>query len=461
MPIVPVQARATLLIVTSFAAAALPHARAIGAAAKLVGPAQPVSIIMLARPQPPTPDAAQISAWIHDLAGGNAASQKHAEPLLIAAGSAALPALQKALHTPRPVQARQRLRAALNTIAIRNALRGPLVSVRAKNGSIKSILGVLCDQVGMYTFFPPHNTWAAQRLNIDVQRQPFWKVLLRIARTTGISPTSVEYGPSAGLFFDRPGLFTHGSVAIHGTFALVIRSARQITIYGSQQTSGQGHRELVVKYSGLYVPTPHVLFETSPLMVRLAEDDQHRILAVPGPIGYSPSGFDDINSTVFGPPWHVTLGRPSSKAEFLALLQTRLTAAVATDAHMKRCRHLAGGKATMHIQGLNIKFSRPTRAGNQWKELMNVSVPPGLARSRRIAALMARLTNSFPTPFHFHGSHGQLLRVTGGGGYSDPTHYQTTFVFSNGQPRTVEVKVYRHITILTVPFEFQHIPLLR
>jgi hypothetical protein len=164
---------------------------------------------------------------------------------------------------------------------------------------------------------------------------------------------------------------------------------------------------------------------------------------------------------VFGYPWQVTLGRPSTKAKFLALLQARLTATVATDPQVERCGNLAAGKGTMHLAGITVAFGRPIRAVNRGKEVMNVSVPARLTKSQRIAALMARFTTMFPSPFHFRSSHGQLLVSTVGRGYGNPRHYQSTFYFSAGKPSTVEVKVYRHITIITLPFKFQHIPLRR
>ncbi|NNM88684.1 MAG: hypothetical protein HKL95_09210 [Phycisphaerae bacterium] len=462
MPMVPPQALAAVLIVTGFVGCAWPHARATGDAAKLVGHTPPISIIMLAKPQPPAPDAAKISAWIHDLALGNAADQTRARQLLVVTGDDAVPALKKALDKPRTAKSHQRLRAALDAIYTADALRGPLVSVRAKNASLKSVIGVLCDEAGMYPYFPPHPTWSAQHMNINIQQQPFWTVLLRIAKATGVGPTNAQYGPSAGFFFDRHGLFTPGSVvAIHGDFAMVIRSARQISVYGSQQTSGQGHRELVVKYCGLHVPTPHVLFQTSPLMVRLAVDDQHRILAAPASIRSSPYSTTIINSPVFGFPWQAILGRPSTKAKFITLLQTRLRVTAATDPQVIRCGDLAKGKGSMHFDGMTIKFGQPTLAGTTWKEVMKISLPTRTDKSRRMAAVMARLTNTFPSPFHFRSSHGQLLVSTGGGGYGNPKHYQGTFYFSNDKPATVELKIYRHATVITLPFKFQHIPLER
>ncbi len=462
MPIAQAKGPAAVLVMACLTAAALPPARAAVTVVKPVVPPRPISIIMLAKPQPPAPDAAKISTWIHDLALGSGADQTRARDLLVATGDDAVPALKKALHQPPTTVAHKRLRAALDAIYTADALRGPLVSVRARNASLKSIIGVLCDEVGMYPYFPPHPTWAAQRLKINIQQQPFWRVLLRIAKATGVGPTDAQYGPSPGFFFDRHGLFTRKSVvAIHGAFAMAIRSARQITVYGSQQASGQGHRELIVKYCGLHVPTPHVLFETSPLMVRLALDDQHRILAAPSSINSSTYGTQVINSPIFGFPWQVTLGRPSTKAKFIVLLQTRLRVTVATDPQVKGCRDLATGKASIHFGGVVIKFSRPTLAGTTWKQVMNTSVQVKTAKSRRMAAMIARLATIFPSPFHFRSSHGRLLVKTGGSGYGNLGHYQSIFYFSNGKPNTVEVKLYRHLTIITLPFKFKHILLRR
>ncbi len=441
------------------ALAALPLDRAAGAV-----PPHPQlkSIIMIARQQHPAPDAARLSRWIHDLANGNTKTQSRAGRLLIAAGKAAVPALKNALHQLHTVQVHQRLQAALDTIYIRHALRAPLVSVRARNASVKTIIGVLCDEVGMYPYFPPKPAWTAQRLNINVQRQPFWKVLLRIAKITGIGPTGAEGNSPTMCFFDRPGLFSHAStVSIHGNIALIIQSARQKTIYGSQQTSGQGHRELVIKYCGLYVPTPHVLLQIAPLEVRLAVDDQHRILALPTPIRYMIYDFGGNTSAMFSFPWPVVLGRPSTKAIFLARLQTCLIVAASTEPQVQKCSHLEAGKATMHFAGITVAFGRPIRAGNRWKEVMHISVPVRLAKSPRIRALMARLTAVPVNPFYFLNSDGQPLTDMVAGGYGNLKHYQGTFFITGGKPATVEATIYRHTTVITVPFEFHHIPLLR
>ncbi len=439
--------------------AALPLNQAAGAV-----PPHPQlrSITMIGRLPRPTPAATQLQNWIHALANGNTSAQSRARRLLIAAGKAAVPALKNALHQNPTIQVHQRLQAALDALYIRDALRAPLVSVRARNASVKTIIGVLCDQVGMYPYFPSKPAWKAQRLNINVQRQPFWKVLLRIAKITGVGPTGAQYGPAAGFFFDRPGLFSHASaVSIHGNIALVIQSAWQKTIYGSQQTSGQGHRELVIKYCGLYVPTPHVLLQTSPLEVRLAVDDQHRILALPTPNRYLIYDFDNSNSPEFSSPWSLVLGRPSTKAKFLARLQTRLIVAASTEPQVQRCSHLEAGKATMHFAGITVAFGQPIQAGNRWKEVMHISVPVRLAKLPSISALMARLTAVPVNPFYFLNSDGQSLTDMVAGGYGNLKHYQGTFFITGGKPATVVATIYRHTTVITVPFEFHHILLLR
>lgn len=418
---------------------------------------RPPAIIMLAKPHSPLPDAAQISNWINDLAPGHRAAQAPARAHLIAAGDAAAPALRKALHSAALTPLRQRLRTTLDGIIEADALRGPMVSLRAKSAALKAILEVVCEEAGMHASFPSVTPGLAQRLTVNVQQQPFWKVVQRIAKVTGISPASENDPP--GFNFSRQGLFTGGSrVVMAGAFALVIRSARQISVYGREQTSGPGHRELLVRYCGLLVPTRHALVQIGPPIIRLAIDNTHRTLATPGKIIYPI--YEAYNtSLMYGYPGKLTLDRASTKATLISKLRLALPIIISTGRQVDKTGGLQAGGAEIHFDQVHIKFGRPKRAGKQWDIAMDVSAPVAASGRLPVRALMSRLM-AFPTPLMFRTAHGRLLNTPNGGGLGNLTHYAYNFNFNGGKPATVQLPVYNHVTGHILRFNFKDVPLL-
>ncbi|NNM88685.1 MAG: hypothetical protein HKL95_09215 [Phycisphaerae bacterium] len=437
-----------------------------------------------------------------------------AERHLITADDAALPALRHALAQPTLPRIRQRLRAALEAIAQADALRGPLITLQLKKATLQTVFTKLCIPAGIgpdlypmgASLTPPPPYFQHTFLTINVQRQPFWQVMRRIAKVTGVSPTADGFtGPELhiggqppmvpGIFGARMPVDIQGAFVIapqwpwadpqaplmqrrpvgpevhHATMHVLIRRVWRLTLIpGSTRT----RKKLLLLVNVLWCPAGNRLIEFGPLQITQAVDDTGKSLLLPARpdtprranwnSGWSASG----QMIVFNcPEW---LKHPSPHAKMLSRLRGRFPVRLCFDRRQYQLKNLSSGNARFYWRGLKVQFGRPILQSpapgqtdlQRWR--VRVLIDSGVA-SQRQRWLAGHLAQQFEemSAVKFYSASGTYLGTNQPGGYYRADWKGSyDYEISGGKPVRAHVTLYRQTNVkLTVPFVLKNVPLPR
>ena len=458
MPIAGIRVRRTVIAATVLAAVFT--AGSWGHAASLIvkqvsAPLSKLqSINMLPASPQPTPTGVQISTWIHELKGGTALAQKYANQHLVAAGDAATRMLAAAQSKAASTPAAKRLWHVLHAIALADALHGPLITLRSKSCTLRSLLKSICSSAGMRCQLPRNCKRLSERFAVNIQRQLFWNVLLRLANATGISPSQ---GDVHSLFFSRHGVFSNGArVAVNGAFAEVIESA-SLKSAKNRTKSGQKGYDCQLNCNTLWVPTKKAFVQVgSPKNVSALSRRGHRLPAfgvVPTP-GYYGTPTRQIISGYPGP---FNIGPIARTSHEIVSLAMNAPVAVSMNPEIQSASNLNSGRAEIDAAGMRFLFGRPRPAKGKWGVTVTMITPPWLAKSLPVRAFLSRMNFFSPKPFVFTTANGNpIANLSGLNWYVKPDHYVYFFPLAS-KPHGVFVKTYGHMAAVNVPFLFKHI----
>jgi|GEM_PF-3072254 len=455
MPIAGISAHrvvATAAVLTAVSAACS-FVQAAGVAGKQLAapPTGLQSINMPATLGLPAPTAAQISMWINELKGDNSRAQKYANQHLIEAGDAATRLLTAAQSGAASKPVARRLRHVLHAIALADALHGPLITLRCKSCTLRSLLTSVCASSGMWCQLPRNCKRLSERFEVNIQRQLFWNVLLRIAKATGISPSQ---GDPHSLLFSRRGLFSNGArVAVNGAFAVVIESA-SLKSTKQRTKSVKKDYDCQLDCNTLWVPTNKAFVQIGSLKAVSASGRKGRKLTVSG--SAIPTSYYDmpIGQIISGET--LTIGPIARTSHEIFRLALNIPVAVSMNLEIQSANNLNSGRAEIDAYGMRFMFGRPRPAKRQWGVSMNIITPPWQEKSLPVRAFLSRMDVFSPGPFTFTNTHGNPIGHPTGFGHGYVTKAQYEFFPLASKPTGVLVKTYTRMVAVDVPFVFKH-----
>jgi hypothetical protein len=414
---------------------------------------------MTARPRLIRPSAAQISLWIRDLASPKSVVRKDAWKRLIAAGDQSVPALQSAIDKPGLPQRGMRIHALLKTIALADALRGPMVTLRGDHCALRDVIASVCSQAGLACQLPRHCRRLSKRFEINIRHQLFWKVLVRIAQVTGISPEA-QLGPSPGLEFSRHGLFATGTlVAVNGSFAMAIESASVHDWVKPRAKPGRDEHVVKLVCNTLWLPVKKDYEQMGAPQAESARVGKLRTFPVHSNLFSIVHYGMATGEIISGYPGTLTIGPMTNVPRTISRLVFRAPVAISMHREFQSANHLDSGHAEIDADGMRFMFGRPRRVGPLWGVSMNVITPPWLAKSLPVRSFLSRM-GFFPHgPFFFTNARGNLIGHPNGFGHGYVTKAQYEFFPLRAKPAGVFVKTYSRLAAADVQFIFRNIPI--
>ncbi len=457
MPIAGISAHRVVATAAALTAvsAACSLIQAAGVAGKQLAapPTGPQSINMPATLGLPAPTAAQISMWINELKGDNSRAQKYANQHLIEAGDAATRLLTAAQSGAASKPVARRLGHVLHAIALADALHGPLITLRSKSCTLRSLLTSVCASPGMWCQLPRNCKRLSERFEVNIQRQLFWNVLLRIAKATGISPS--QGGPHS-LLFSRHGLFSNGArVAVNGAFAVVIESASLKSAKQRTKSVKKGY-DCQLDCNMLRVPTKKAFVQIGLPKVVSASEHGGRQFSASG--GFFTPGYYGVpvGQIISGYPGTLTIGPIARTSHEIVRLVMNAPVAVSLKPEIQSANDLNSGRAEIDADGMRFLFGRPKPAKGRWGVTMTIITPPWLAKSLPVRAFLSRMNFFSPKPFIFTTADGNPIEnVNGLDWYVKPDQYEYFFPLTS-KPDGVFVKTYARMVAVNVPFVFKH-----
>ncbi|MGC8541472.1 MAG: hypothetical protein ACP5QA_12715, partial [Phycisphaerae bacterium] len=432
----------------------------------------PAELTMLAAPSPMVSNT-QISEWIHQVADyapdHRAAAMRH----LISTGSPAIPLIQRALrHAADPSQRRQLL-VILDAIAANRDLRGPLVSLDLKHVPVNQAVMQLCSKVGITAHYNQSLVWP--RMTFNSRRQPFWKVLRRIADITHIGPTGNNYN-NYHLQFGHQNLFSRDvPTVVHGACVLAIQSIRR---YQNQWLTKvdpvNKKRNFAATCFVLWAPTrKQILEQVGGWRAKEVITDSHGKVLLAAPIKASQNVWPHKRVDALFP-FQLHLPWPPPGSAALALRGT-LRVYLSSDIQTMRLGNLKLGRTALTADGMTLEFDRLQPITGGWKIRLDIGMTQGFSyqgkTSHWLALAQIPIEHCFTKnlfgdkEFTLYNAAGQPLRITSHIGGLRKSRgwgfYRYTLNIVGSKPQSATIKFFTRTIVANVPFDFKNLPIPR
>ena len=430
-------------------------------------------VVMLVQPHSAAASPARVANWIHGLGSQKASVRAGAMKQLSLAGDAAKPAIKNALSGWTTPQMRRDMRKVLGEIAQGDAVRGPLVTLKLTDAPLTTILKQLCARAGFSAeFVDIHLPIDLRRLTINIQRQPFWKVIHRIAMLTGVSPEGNDYWGTGLLTFYRPGAFVPGTpVYTHG--ALLLAAQRSSVAQTLNFDAAPGHRTVggfSLNIQGFWALGNTQIVQFGPVKFSRAVDNHGRSLlaAKSAPVMVPlPAAKYEFS---FGP----ALNWPFPDSTNIRDLQGELPITLAVAPRTRQVGSLTRGKAFIQQAGIQISIGKPTGVVNNVSDprhdICTIQITVGTGGKGTNLPVANFFMQSLPqgTSFGYTPSIGGVLGFKSKSGRQlscriwkrgDGPGWNYKVYVHGGLPVTAWAKFYSNFIHVHVPFSFHNLPI--
>ena len=431
----------------------------------------PAELTMLAAPGPGI-SKTQISRWIQQLADSTPRRQTVAFRHLISAGNPAVPLLQSALQHAADPSERHRFLVVLDAIAANHDLRGPLVSLNLKHASVRTALTQLCSQVGILPCY--NQSLLSPSMTFNIRRQPFWKVLQRIADLTNIGPTGylcnnnrLEFGHQNFFSRDVP-------IVVHGACVLALQSIRRYqNKWLTKVNPGNKKRNFSASCLVLWTPTrKQILEKVGGWHAKEIITDPHGKVLLTAPIKPPQNDWPRRRAdALFSFQLHLPWPPPGSAA---LALRGNLRVYLSSDIQTMHLRSLKLGHTALTDDGMTLKFKKLQPIPGGWKIRLDIGMTQNFSyqgkTSHWLAFAQIPIQHCFAKhlfggkEFILHNAAGHPLRITSHTGGPVPGNwgaYRYTLNIAGSKPQSATIKFFTRTIFTKVPFDFKNLPIPR
>ena len=403
----------------------------------------------------------EIARLIGRLETGNPIERKQAEAAIIREGDGGLSGLRAALEGPTTPAQRKRLRVAIAAIRENRVLLGPLVSVHLKNAPLNVAFANICDAVNIQA-----SEWGGYGpgkpilVNLWAKRQPFWRVMQKLALSTGYSPTYGMLSRVGGtLQYAKPGLLAKAKFTSPYRGFIVV--AQSVGANASLQLAGSNFGNSRSLYVSLAVLPPplrdcNIQF-AQPSVSRAADNLHHDLLPhIREQLTYYGFGGSASQHTLV---YNLTaqLLYPAHCGTKIAELRGYIPMVVQTKAEILTFHRLSTVKQSKTLDGFAVTVHKLRHVGGLWK--LKVSATPTRGSTDLSSADFKNISRQVGDPANVFGkgAHGEDIPVANYVHEGDFRRQTNTVAFFR-KPRSVVIRVFRGQLRLKIPFSFTNLP---
>lgn len=434
-------------------------------AAGIAATAFAITVTLCASAAPSTQPAIppSLEGAIARLASDDWKVRQRAQDDLVAAGESAVPRLQELADRSDDAEVRTRAQAALKLIAEARELGPSLLTIHLQDATPKAIFDEIAKQGRTQFSLWPSNLWNQRgwrRIDVDVDRRPFWEVTRDVCARTGCHLQQI--GSDRRLSIAQGGdNWTGGPAVQSGPFMIVARSlSRSSNVDLVQPQNVQ--RDFSISFVVLPEPKLRILQSSYEAKVEVAVDDRGTSLV---PTTASPETGELMNNNSF--PYNVTarlstatpaggkrIARLRCSTQFL--VQTRRDVIEVPDL-------LNARNVTKTVAGRRLVVRSVQKNGEQY------SVAVSLFRDNLSRADWEQF-RSPANQFQVLDAGGNAFSPRGWSGGGSDAEMQYTFEFARqpadgdeshrpGEPDKLVWELPLESRLMTIPFEFTDLPM--
>ena len=409
-----------------------------------------------AAPATAKPTTQQIHHWITQLTSHRYSIRHAAAKKLSAAGDAAVPEMKKALSGLTTPEMRHLLRQGLREIAHADLLRGPLITLDAKDISAQQAFGSVCKQAGTVPNFINTNPGMMPQVTIHAHNVPFWQVMQKLAVLTGISPSFGYFGNQQQLTLAPNGVLGKGhSVDIEGGFAITPQSVtynRSVSFMSNGPSTTQTFN---IQAALLSIPGKTGPMQVQQTVVTKAVDNHGNSLVTPTPgnMWYGGSQMGGVAN------FNISLQWPHHPGTVIKELKGYIPVIISSHKKMLDLKFKAKGVASASIDGIKVSISHRTGKPGMWHFTYRIIQPAGAynpnSNRQNIMNQLDQLNSA--TIITAGGRTVQTNGWSGGGGGPQGITYNVNVM--GGKPAELRMAVYTRQQSLQIPLNLKNIPM--
>jgi hypothetical protein len=403
----------------------------------------------------------RIEQLISELAADTWQTRQKAQDSLVQYGIDVRPRLDVVLRQTKDEEVRTRVEAALRQIEENRTTGASLITLQMKGAAPREIFAEISRQASAELRPTPVNLWESKpwpKLDLDIERQPFWNVLHEVCGKLGVAPqNNMAMEMVIGDRTAGPRLWGEAPSAVSGPFLVVCSSINRSHSVDLNQAKNV-RRSCSVHFMIYPEPKMRVLQGTHTARIEEAVDENGTSLAMPG---LPP----DMGFNVNHWPWNMSaalMPQPSTGQKIARLrgsgrflIQTRSETAEVTEV-------LSAREATRSVAGKRFKLKEIRRQGHQYIAMLTL-YRAGWAPHEWNYMMYPQQT------FRMLDANGvPLMRLGNGTSGAGPDQMDVDIQFQrqnwNGTENAGEpVKLVWEVPVetkeVTVPFEFKDLPL--
>lgn len=442
----------------------MPLARRKGFATRIVTAASTIALGLCVFAGPTTqPTTPLLDDAIARLSSDDWKVRQRAQDELVAAGESAVPRLQELADRSADAEVRTRAQAATKLIAEARELGPSLLTIHLQDATPKAIFDEIAKQGRTQFSLWPSNLWNQRgwrRIDVDVDRRPFWEVTRDVCARTGCHLQQI--GSDRRLSIAQGGdNWTAGPAVASGPFMIVARSlSRSSNVDLAQPQNVQ--RDFSISFVVLPEPKLRILQSSYEAKVEVAVDDRGTSLV---PTTASPEAGELMNNNSF--PYNVT-ARLSTAApgggKRIARLRCSTQFLVQTRRDVIEVPDLLNARnVTKTVAGRRLVVRSVQKNGEQY------SVSVSLYRDDLSRADWEQF-RSPSSQIQVLDAGGNAFSPRGWSGGGSDAEMQYTFEFARqpadgdeshrpGEPDKLVWELPLESRLMTIPFEFNDLPM--
>ena len=415
-----------------------------------------------AKPSVSQPSQKEIQHWILQLASPRNAIRHAAAKKLLAEGDPAVPEMKKALAGLTTPEMRHLLRQNLRHIAHADLLRGPLITLDAKDISAEQVFDSVCQQAGTIPHFININQGMMPQVTIHADKVPFWQVMQKLAVLTDLSPSLGYYGNPQQLTLVQNGALGKGRrVSIDGGFAVAPQSitynrSLSFTSSGPSRTQTFNIQAVLLSIPGKTGP---MQIQQSVVTKAVDNHGNSLITPMPGNIWYGGNQLGGVAN------FNIPLQWPRHPGTVITELKGYIPVIMSLHRKMLDLKFKAKGVASASIDGIKISISHRTMQSalpgqtGMWHFTYRIIQPAGAfnanSNQQNIMNQLEQLNSG--TVVTSGGRTIQTNSWGGGGGPPQGITYNVNVM--GGKPAEFRIAVFTRRQSLRIPLNLKNIPM--
>lgn len=382
----------------------------------------------------------QEDRWLTELSSFHYRTRRQAKRRFLAAGDSAINFLKQALHKATTPQIRGVVGRMIEQIHLRKLLGATFITIHMKNAPPQRVANAISQQMHAHFSYWPPQMWSQQQwtpINFNAAHEPFWVVMQRFQKKTGVGLTS--WGNNPGVMLQQIGQGPTPPTFFHGAFmveATQIQRTSSVQLTGNPAKQQAPQRTFALQLTVFCEPKMCMVQGGSVVLTKAQTTTGKSLVDNSGPnqnFFYGNNGACEWST-------QANLAYIKNAGKYIKQLRGHWTCLVATHVitwNVHNILKLKGGSQKRVLGGTTVTVQNVKSIGKgQWSVTVVLTNPAGnrqlsFAGSNMQQTLINEQSNFLNSSVSLVDAKGNVIGASGTSSTGSTTSQTATFTFNN------------------------------